>query len=80
MSSKDAANPEPRRESTPGGYGSPTPEDEMPGEAATDPGSLEPTLGGQEREGQSLDGDVNLGASDDGTPQEAPATDASGDA
>lgn len=46
------------------GYGSLTPEDEMPEGAATDPGSPDPTLAGQESDEQSLGEDKSLGAPD----------------
>lgn len=47
-----------------GGYGSPTPEDEMPDDAATNPGSPDPTLRGQETDEEALSDDVSLGAPD----------------
>ncbi|MEV8182812.1 hypothetical protein [Arthrobacter alpinus] len=47
-----------------GGYGSPTPEDEMPDDAATNPGSPDPTLQGQETDEEALSDDVSLGAPD----------------
>lgn len=47
-----------------GGYGSPTPEDEMSEGAAADPGSPDPTLAGQESDEQSLGEDKSLGAPD----------------
>lgn len=47
-----------------GGYGSPTPEQEMPDDAATNPGSADPTLRGQESDEQALNNDKSLGAPD----------------
>lgn len=47
-----------------GGYGSPTPEDEMPADSSTNPGSPDPTLRGQESDAQALDHDESLGAPD----------------
>ncbi len=44
------------------GYASPAPEDDMPADADTNPGSPDPTLGGQERDEQSLGEDESLGA------------------
>ncbi|MHA7175978.1 hypothetical protein ACX80D_04930 [Arthrobacter sp. Sr24] len=55
---------QPSAEQPQGGYGSPTPEDEMPDNAATNPGSPDPTLQGQETDRQALTGDVSLGAPD----------------
>ena len=56
--SKDARKP------PEGGYGSPTPEQELPEGAATNPGSPDPTLRGQESDEDALDGDKSLGAPD----------------
>lgn len=47
-----------------GGYGAPTPEDEMPERATTNPGSPDPALAGQESDEQSLGEDKSLGAPD----------------
>lgn len=55
---------QPSAEQPQGGYGSPTPEDEMPDNAATNPGSPDPTLQGQETERQALTDDASLGAPD----------------
>ncbi|MHA7305217.1 hypothetical protein ACX80E_08220 [Arthrobacter sp. TMN-49] len=64
MNSNDSANTERSQEPVEAGYGSPTPEDEMPEGAATNPGSPDPTLRGQESDEQSLDDDASLGAPD----------------
>lgn len=45
-----------------GGYGSPTPEQEVPQDAATNPGSPDPTLLGQESDEEALQDDKSLGA------------------
>ncbi|WP_425860970.1 hypothetical protein [Arthrobacter sp. TWP1-1] len=47
-----------------GGYGSPSPEEEMPDDAATNPGSPDPTLAGQESDEEALQDDKSLGAPD----------------
>ncbi|POH72678.1 hypothetical protein [Arthrobacter glacialis] len=64
MNSNDSANTERRQEPVETGYGSPTPEDEMPQGAATNPGSPDPTLRGQESDEQALGDDKSLGAPD----------------
>lgn len=46
------------------GYGSPTPEEEMPPGAATNPGSPDPTLRGQQTDREALGEDQSLGAPD----------------
>jgi hypothetical protein len=58
MTSNNSAN----QDSAAGGYGSPAPEDEMPADAATNPGSPDPTLRGQESDEEALDDDKSLGA------------------
>lgn len=42
------------------GYGSPTPEDEMPASDTSDPGSADPTLRGQQTDAQALAADPSL--------------------
>lgn len=56
----------PQQDSAPAeaGYGSPTPEDETPGDAATNPGSADPTLRGPESDERALADDPSLGAPD----------------
>lgn len=44
------------------GYGLPTPEQEMPADAATNPGSPDPTIDGQETDQEALSSDTSLGA------------------
>ncbi|AIX99924.1 hypothetical protein ART_0326 [Arthrobacter sp. PAMC 25486] len=63
MNSDEATNPEHRREPAEAGYGSPTPEQEIPEGAATNPGSPDPTLG-QEDDEAALNDDKSLGAPD----------------
>ncbi len=58
------SNPQQGSKQAEGGYGSPTPEDEMPGDAATNPGSPDPTLRGQESDERALIDDPSLGAPD----------------
>lgn len=53
-----------QREHADGGYGSPSPEEEMPADAATNPGSPDPTLSGQQSDEQALHDDKSLGAPD----------------
>lgn len=64
MNSNDSANSERNHVPVETGYGSPTPEDEMPEGASTNPGSPDPTLRGQESDEQSLGDDKTLGAPD----------------
>lgn len=61
MNSNDATSSENARTPAEGGYGSPTPEDEMPEGADTNPGSPDPTLQGQDSDAQSLTNDKSLG-------------------
>lgn len=64
----EAAGPTSKLQQTPepaeDGYGSPTPEEEIPWDAATNPGSPDPTLRGQESDEQALTDDPSLGAPD----------------
>jgi hypothetical protein len=46
------------------GYGSPTPEEEMPATSSTNPGSPDPTVRGQQTDSEALDADQSLGGSD----------------
>lgn len=46
------------------GYGSPTPEDEMPPADSNNPGSPDPTLRGQQTDAEALDADASLGVPD----------------
>lgn len=64
MNNDEAANQERHQEPAEGGYGSPTPEQEMPEGAATNPGSPDPTLRGQESDEEALNDDKSLGAPD----------------
>ncbi|SEE30825.1 hypothetical protein SAMN04489740_1093 [Arthrobacter alpinus] len=64
MNSNDPANTERNQIPAESGYGSPTPEDEMPEGSATNPGSPDPTLRGQESDELSLGDDESLGAPD----------------
>lgn len=64
MNSSDRDSTQPRPNIPEGGYGSPIPEDEMPPEAATDSGSPDPAVGGQEDDEQPLGQDESLGAPD----------------
>jgi hypothetical protein len=64
MNSNDSANTERNQIPVESGYGSPTPEDEMPEGSATNPGSPDPTLRGQESDELSLGDDESLGAPD----------------
>lgn len=58
------SDPQQKSAQAEGGYGSPTPEDEMPGDSATNPGSSDPTLRGQESDERALTDDQSLGAPD----------------
>lgn len=62
MNSNDATSADHAHSTAEGGYGAPTPEDEMPEGADTNPGSPDPTLRGQESDAQSLTSDESLGA------------------
>ncbi|PYI38650.1 hypothetical protein CVS30_08785 [Arthrobacter psychrolactophilus] len=64
MNNNDSANTELNQIPAESGYGSPTPEDEMPEGSVTNPGSSDPTLRGQESDELSLRGDESLGAPD----------------
>ncbi|RAN76755.1 hypothetical protein B5P43_22335 [Bacillus sp. SRB_336] len=54
----DQARPRQPEES---GYGAPTPESEVPPAAATNPGSADPTLRGQQTDAEALTSDPSLG-------------------
>lgn len=62
MNTDEPVNHERTQEPMESGYGSPTPEQEMPESAATNPGSPDPTLRGQESDEDALDDDKTLGA------------------
>lgn len=62
MNSGNRATTHPSQNDPEGGYGSPTPEDEMPQRAAAAPGSPDPAVGGQKSDEQSLSEDETLGA------------------
>lgn len=64
MVQDENANSKDARKPPEGGYGSPTPEQEMPEGAVTNPGSPDPTLRGQESDEGALEGDKSLGAPD----------------
>lgn len=64
MNNHEAADRARSQEPTVGGYGSPTPEQEVPAGAATNPGSPDPTLLGQETDEEALDDDKSLGTPD----------------
>ena len=64
MSSNDSANTESGQVPKESGYGSPTPEDEMPEGSERNAGSPDPTLRGQASDERSLGDDASLGAPD----------------
>lgn len=61
MNGNGSTNSEHTTASAETGYGSPTPEDEVPDNADTNPGSPDPTSGGEENDAQSLSSDEGLG-------------------
>ncbi|PYI65235.1 hypothetical protein CVV68_19190 [Arthrobacter livingstonensis] len=62
--SANDSNPAKAQQPAESGYGSPSPEDEMPTTAATNPGSADPTLRGQQTDAEALKSDQSLGAHD----------------
>lgn len=64
MNSNDPANTQRGQNPLETGYGSPMPEDEMPQDADTNPGSPDPTLHGEDSDEQSVADDESLGAPD----------------
>lgn len=62
--SEEAVPAHQAKEPAEGGYGSPLPEDELPADVSTNPGSPDPTLRGQESDERALSDDESLGAPD----------------
>ncbi len=61
---KEALHSQQAKEPAEGGYGSPLPEDELPTDVSSNPGSPDPTLRGQESDQRALSDDESLGAPD----------------